>query len=81
MSVLENIAELTRTPLQSFFNGGINVPALPDDPALAELITIYSQIDDHQKMKLLEYARDRKSLSEYNKTHGSDILVKKTKHK
>jgi transcriptional regulator with XRE-family HTH domain len=84
MSFLENIAELTKTPLRSFFNSSnlsSEAPPISEDPDLNELIAIYHEIDDQQRLKLLEYARDRKALSQHNRTNGNDIQFKKTKQK
>jgi transcriptional regulator with XRE-family HTH domain len=54
---------------------------IPSDPTLSELITIYHALDDTQKGKLIEYARDRKALSEYSKAHSDGIQFKKTRQK
>jgi transcriptional regulator with XRE-family HTH domain len=83
LKTVELLSRYFKKPIAYFIkNDSINnCVELPSDPLLSELVTIYNNLDDYQKNKLMEYARDRQKLSEYNKTHGNDnIVFKKTGH-
>jgi transcriptional regulator with XRE-family HTH domain len=82
MSFLESLAELTRTPLQSFFNEmtrAEEIETVSDDPYLAKIAKIFSIVDESHKKMIVEYAIDVNHFFDSHKLDVAKPVFKKKK--